>query len=116
MNTVLQVFLIICLVLFLAIILMFLSKKRLNLKYSLVWLAADLFMLIVAVFPGIVDWVGGVFGIAAPVNTVFLFAGMFSLSIILTLTMIVSNMNNKIHRIVQAQALLEKRIRELEGS
>ena len=115
MNTVLQVFLIACLLVFLVIILAFLTKKHLNLKYTLIWLLADLFMLVVAIFPGIVDWLGSVFGIASPVNTVFLFAGMFSLLIILTLTMIVSHMNNRIYRIVQAQAILEKRVRDLEG-
>ena len=60
------------------------------------------------------DWAGSVFGIAAPVNTVFLFAGMFSLIIILSLTMIVSHLNNRIYRIVQTQAILEKRVRDLE--
>ncbi len=71
-------------------------------------------MFILSVFPDIVTVMGTLIGIATPVNTVFLFAGMFMILIIFTLTIIVSHMNNRIYRMVQEQALLEKRVRELE--
>ena len=115
MNNVLQIFLIICLLLFLVIIFRSLSKKQLNLKYTLAWLLADIGMLIVTIFPGIVDFVGELVGIAAPVNTIFLFAGMFMVLIVMTLTFIVSHMNDRIYRLAQTIALLERRIRELES-
>jgi hypothetical protein len=115
MNRVLQVFLIVCLLVFLAIIIRFLTKKRMNIKYSLVWLFADVCMLIVAIFPKIIDIVGAAVGIAAPVNTVFLFAGIFMLLIIFTLTMIVSHLTNRIYRISQVLALVEKRVRDIES-
>ncbi|GMO57686.1 MAG: DUF2304 domain-containing protein [Termitinemataceae bacterium] len=115
MNSVLQIFLIACLLAFLAIIIRFLTKKRMNLKYSLVWLFADTCMLIVAIFPKLVDIAGAAIGIATPVNTVFLFAGIFMLMIILTLTMIVSHLNNKIYKLTQTLALLEKRVRYMES-
>ena len=95
---------------------MFLMRKRLNLKYTLTWLFADFFMLIIAIFPKTIDWIGRLVGIEAPVNTVFLFSGMFSLFIIMTLTMIVSHANDRIYKIAQTQAILEKRIRDLEHS
>lgn len=116
MNIVLQIFLIVCVLIFLAIIIHFLAKNKLNLKYSLTWLAAGIGMLILAIFPDLVTIIGSWVGIAAPVNTVFLFAGMFMLLIIFTLTMIVSHMNKRIYRLTQMQALLEKRVRELENS
>lgn len=114
MNLILQIFLIICVLLFLGIIIYYLAKKKLNLKYSLTWLAAGLCMLVLAVFPQLVEMIGSLVGIATPVNTVFLFAGMFMLLIIFTLTMIVSHMNTRIYKLTQMQALLEKRVRELE--
>lgn len=114
MNKILQIFLITCLTLFLIIIIRFIVKKRLNLKYSLVWLFADIVMLIVTIFPQIVYFIGELIGIAAPVNTIFLFGGIFMILIILTLTFIVSNMNNRIYKMTQSIALLEKRIREME--
>lgn len=114
MNPVLYISLIITVIIFNAIIIHYLAKNKLNLKYSLVWLAAGVGMLILAVFPDIVTVIGTLIGIATPVNTVFLFAGMFMIIIIFTLTIIVSHMNKRIYRMVQEQALLEKRVRELE--
>jgi len=114
MNNVLQIFLIASLVLFFIIIIRFVAKKQLNLKYSLVWLLADIVMIVVTIFPQIVDIVGSFIGIASPVNTIFLFGGIFLILIVLTLTFIVSHMINRIYRMTQSIALLEKRIRELE--
>lgn len=115
MRLILQVFLIVCVLIFLAIIIHYLAKKKLNLRYSLVWLGAGLGMLVIAIFPQIVTVVCGLIGIDTPVNAVFLFAGMFMLLIIFTLTIIVSKMNNQIYRLTQKQAILEKRVRELES-
>lgn len=116
MNYILQIFLTVCVLVFLAVIVYYLAKKRLNLKYSLVWLGAGVGMLVFAIFPQLAEVIGGWVGIAAPVNTVFLFAGMFMLLIIFTLTIIVSHMNNRIYRLTQMQAILEKRVRELENA
>lgn len=116
MNLVLQIFLIVCVLIFLCIIIYYLAKKKLNLKYSLTWLAAGIVMLIFGIFPQLVTIIGSTIGIISEVNTVFLFAGMFMLLIIFTLTIIVSHMNNRIYRLTQMQALLEKRVRELEDT
>ena len=115
MNTVLHVFLIVVVVIFTLIIIRYLTKRRLNLKYSLVWLAACLVMLVLAIFPSLVEKIGLLFGIMTVTSTVFLFAMMFMLVIILTLTMIVSSLNDRIYRLTQLQAILEKRVRELEA-
>lgn len=116
MKIILQIFLIICVLIFLAIIIHYLAKKKLNLKYSLAWLGAGLGMLVIAIFPQIAIKISSLVGIETPVNTVFLFAGMFMLLIIFTLTIIVSHMNNRIYSLTQKQALLEKRVRELENN
>ena len=115
MNIVLHIFLISVVVIFTLIIIGYLVKRRLNLKYSLTWLAACFVMLVLAIFPSLVEKIGNLFGIATITSTVFLFAGMFMLVIIFTLTMIVSHMNNRIYRLTQMQAILEKRVRELEA-
>ena len=115
MNTVLHIFLIVVVVIFTLVIIWYLTKRRLNLKYSLVWLAACLIMLVLAIFPSLVEKIGLMFGIMTVTSTVFLFALMFMLVIIFTLTMIVSSLNDRIYRLTQTQAILEKRVRELEA-
>lgn len=114
MPIVLQVFLVACVLIFLAMIVYFLANKKLNLKFSLVWLAAGVGMLVVAIFPQIAAKVSSLIGIETTSNMVFLFAGLFMLLIIFTLTIIVSKMNNQIYDLTQKQALLEKRVRELD--
>ena len=110
----LQFFLIACLIAFFLIIFYFLTRKKLNIKYTLVWLLMDIGMLTVVLFPQIVEWFGGFIGIATPINTTFLFAGMFLMLIVLTLTAIVSNLSNNLCRFGQYTALLEERVRVLE--
>ncbi len=110
----LRIFFIACILIFLGIILHYLKQRRLNLKYTLVWLLCALAMLFFAIFPDIVGKLGALVGIATPTSTVFVFFNMFSLLIILTLTVIVSHLNNRVYRLTQAQALLERRLRELE--
>ena len=114
LDRTLQIFLIVLILVFLMLILYFLSKKELNLKYALTWLFSSLVLLIIAIFPQIVYRIGGFVGIATPVNTIFLFSGMFTILILLTLTFIVSRLNNRIYRLTQAIALIEKRVREWE--
>ena len=114
MNLTLRIFFIISIVIFLAFILRYLVKKKLNLKYTLVWLATVFAMLIVVIFPSVIEYISALVGIVSTVNAVFLFAGMFTILIVLTLTAIVSHMNNRVYRLTQTQALLEKRVRELE--
>jgi len=115
MNTVLQIFLISCLIIFFIIIMRFVVKKRLSLKYSLIWLATILIMIVVTIFPQIVDRVGQFIGVATPVNTVFLLGGMFLVLIVMSLTFIVSHMNTRIYKMAQTMALMEKRIRDFES-
>lgn len=115
MNIVLQIFLIVCILIFLCVIFYYLKKRKLDLKYSLAWLFAGVGMLILAIFPDLVTFFGNLVGIVSPISTVMVFAGMFMLLIIFTLTAIVSHMTNRIYRLTQKQALLEKRVRELES-
>jgi hypothetical protein len=115
MNLTLQIFFICFALFFLSIILYYLVQKKLNLRYTLVWLITVTTLLILSVFPSIVTVVGNWLGIVSPVNTIFIFAILFILIIVLTLTAIVSHMNNRVYRLAQKQAILEKRIRELEA-
>ncbi len=115
MDIVLQIFFIVSVLFFLMITIHYLTKHKLNLKYSLTWLSACAVMLILAIFPSLVEKIGLLVGIKTVTSTVFVFAGMFMLIIIFTLTMIVSHMNNRIYRLTQTVALLEKRLRQLEN-
>ena len=114
MNETFRVFLIIGIVFYITVLVILMKKQRLNLRYTLTWLLMALVMLLVSIFPQIVVGLAKLLGIASVVNTVFLLEGLFVLLILLSLTSIVSLQTNRIRKLTQTQALLERRVRELE--
>ncbi len=114
MNGILQAFLIIGTILYFIVILSFLRKKSMTLKYSLLWILGGIVMLIAAIFPGTMVFVSNLLGIELASNAVFALGLFFLMLILMSMTSIVSIQSEKIKRMTQAMALMEKRIRELE--
>lgn len=114
MNLNVKIFLIFSILIYAGIIIHFLKKKDLNLRYSLIWIFSAIVMLIVTIFPEIISKFNSFVGIIDTVNSVFILEGMFVLLILLSLTAIVSHLNNRNRQLIQAVALLEKRLRDIE--
>lgn len=72
-------------------------------------------MLLLSIFPQFINWFTGIVGIYEPTNALFAIIFFCIIIILMSLTSIVSKMNEKIKRIIQTIALLEKRVRELES-
>lgn len=96
-------------------ILSLIRKNRLELKYALSWFGAGIFVLILDIFPGLMESMAELIGIASPVNMIFFLGFCFSLVIILTLTVAVSIAASSVKRLTQKVAMLEKKINEKEG-
>lgn len=96
------------------IILYFLKKRALNLKYTLLWLLAGVVMGVLVIFPELLVVVIHLFGIEDNMNGLFIICIAFILMILMALTSIVSRQNAKIRQLVQEIGILDKRIRELE--
>lgn len=114
MNITLRIFLAIAIIFFLVIIINLLRKQKLNLQYSLIWLFSVFVLLLLITFPEIVYWISRIVGIETPVNVVYVIEAMFVLLILLSITIIISDLNEKNRKTIQALAILEKRVRELE--
>jgi hypothetical protein len=115
MAPLLRISLSIGIVVYFVLIIYFLKKKALNLKYTILWIISGLIMLIMVIFPQLVNGVSALLGIVSPVNTIFVLELFFMLLILMSITSIVSRENEKSKRLIQQVALLEKRIRELES-
>lgn len=90
------------------------KKKSLKLKYSLLWFFAGLVMLVLNIFPGILTWFSGLVGFTLPVNALYAFVFFCLIILQVELTAIVSKLSANMVKLTQNQALLEKRIEELE--
>lgn len=91
-----------------------LNKKRLSLRYTLLWIFSGALMLLFAVFPGILSWFSSMIGIMTPTNALFAVMIFCIIMLLISLTAIVSKQTEQIKRLTQSVALLEKRCRELE--
>lgn len=112
----LQITLSVAVICYFIIILYYLKRKMLELKYTLVWLAAGLIMGIMIYFPEILVRFVRMIGIESNMNGLFILCIAFIIMILMTLTSIVSRQQLKIRTLIQEISMLEKRIRELEDN
>lgn len=84
-------------------------KRSLELKYALTWLFLIAGLLLVVLVPGLLNLLSGILGIYSPVNMVFFLGFLFSIVLIFTLTMSISNNSNRVRKMAQKIALNEYR-------
>ena len=106
--------LIIGVIVYFVIILMFLKKKSLSLKYTLLWLLAGVVLGIMVGWPELLTWFIRILGIADNMNGLFVLCIVFIIMILMSLTSIVSKQAGRIKNLTQTVSKMEKRIRELE--
>lgn len=95
-------------------ILYLMKKGKLEVKYSIIWMAFSATMILFACFPYIVLVLGDILRVYNPVNFIFLTQIIFILLILLSVSAVISGFSRKIKQLAQANAVLEKRVRELE--
>lgn len=113
-NIVLQASIISGVAFFTLLILLFLRKKAFSFKYALLWLLTATAMLLLGIFPKILINISRALGFEVASNALFTLLLGFVIVILFQLTAIASQQSEKIKTLVQVNALLEKRIRELE--
>lgn len=89
-------------------------KKRLEVRYALIWLILGFGILLFDIVSGLTEWMANLLGIAAPVNMLFFLGFLFSLFIIYGLTRTVSQLSNQVKHLTQQLALLEKELYDRE--
>lgn len=97
------------------IIFTLLKKGLMTVKYSLLWLVFAVAMLLFALDPYIVYVLRDLLDMVMPSNLVFMMLFCFVLLVLLSLSIAISQLADKSKTLTQANALLEKRVRELEA-
>lgn len=114
MSSTLRTISIIAILVYFIVVFRLLKKGRLALKHTLLWLLMGMVMAILVFFPDLLVGICTLCGIADGMNGLFTFSIGFILCLLMSLTAIVSKQSDRIKNLVQDNALLEKRIRELE--
>lgn len=102
-------------ILFLVMMIELIRKKKVMLKYALLWLLSGVVMLVLAIFPQLLDTMAGLIGVYDPVNALFAILLCCGLMLMISFSVIVSGNKKAIVKLTQEISLLENRIRELEG-
>ena len=110
----LRIILIVSIITYFVMILMFLKRKALALKYTLLWLAAGIVLGIMVIWPRTLVWFVHLLGITSNMNGLFILCIAFLIMILMSITSIVSGQSEKIKNLTQTISKMEKRIRDLE--
>lgn len=114
MSGSLQIGLLLASIIALIFVIVSVKKRKLNIKYSIVWIMWAILSLVMAIFPQTFYELSHLLGIEMPVNAVFLI--MIGLLYALTFYayMMVSKHNDEIIQLTYEVASLKKKIEEIE--
>lgn len=93
----------------LIVVLLQLRKRRIPVKYSLVWILSSLIILLIAIVPGMFISIAKLLGFVTMSNLVIAMFIFILLMISLTLTVIVSGQRKKITLLMQEVSILKSR-------
>lgn len=88
-----------------------LKRKKILLKYALVWFFASFIMIFCALTPNLMTNIANLLGIEKASNMVFLFLIGINLMITFILTMIISNQKNKIITLVEEIGIIKEQMK-----
>jgi len=101
-------------ILFLVMMIDLIRKNRVTVKYALLWLLSGVIMIVLAVFPHLLDLLAGLIGVYSPVNALFAILLCCGLVLMISFSVIMSGNKKAIVKLTQEISLLENRIRKLE--
>lgn len=100
-----QVIIAVIIIAALVVIVNMVKKKALELRYALAWIVVGVCILILDIFPKLIEKLSIMMGIYSPINMLFFWGFCFSLGIIFVLTVAVSRMSIRIKELAQELAL-----------
>ena len=115
MGLELRISLFIAIAVYMTLIVVLLRKKSLNLKYSLLWMFMAVVLLVMVAFPGLVEFLAGLIGVASYINAIFMSFIFFILLLVVSLSSIVSKQRREIKTLIQNMEILKKEIEELKN-
>lgn len=89
------------------IIIYLVSKNKISVKYSIIWLIPSFILLVFIVTPNLLMYITKFFGFQTSSNMIFALIIALILMIIISLTVIVSQQKSQIRRLIQEISLIK---------
>jgi hypothetical protein len=99
----------------LGVVIELIRARKLRERYALLWLATAGVILVFAVWRSGLHQLSGALGIAYPPNALFALAMLFVIVLLLHYSTVISKLSDRSTTLTQRLALMEERLRELEG-
>lgn len=93
------------------VVLELVRRRRLQERYSMLWLATCLVLIVLAAVPGLLNRISSTVGIAYPPNALFIAVSGFVLLVLLNFSIAVSRLSEQTSRLAQRLAMLEEQSR-----
>jgi hypothetical protein len=99
----------------LGVVIELIRARKLRERYALLWLATAGVILVFAVWRSGLYHLSDALGIAYPPNALFALAMLFVIVLLLHYSTVISKLSDRSTTLTQRLALMEERLRELEG-
>ena len=114
MSSSLRLWVFIVALIIILVIVQILRKGRVPIKYSLLWFISASIIMLVAVFPNILNFMANLMGFKTISNMVIGIMLVILLFITMSLTIIVSGQKEKITLLIQEVSILKRKVEEDE--
>ncbi len=114
LNIQLQITLIIASLIFFIIVFNASIKKKLSIRYSVLWFALSLFFIILSIWPNSIMLINNIIKIREPIHTVFLIIFSFILLLVFTYNYTISKLVSENRMLIQELGIVKKRLNDLE--
>lgn len=88
-------------------------KKKVDLRYALPWILVGFVMLVLDVFPQLLGKMATFLGFKLPINMLFFLGFCFALLILFIQTVTISNLSEKVKKLTQEEALMNKTVEDV---
>jgi hypothetical protein len=90
-------------------------RQKIRDEYSLIWFAVALFFLIISISRPLIDTIAALLGIEYGPAALFLILITVILWVLIRLSILISEHENKVRTLIQEHALLKERLEAMEG-
>jgi len=101
----------VCVLLLVALFLL-LRTQRLREKYSVIWFAVIVGVVVLGFVPAITTWLSSVLGVTTPLNLVFILASLVLLTVCIQLSIEISTLEESSRTVAEELALLRLELRQ----
>ncbi|MBR1773093.1 MAG: DUF2304 domain-containing protein [Eubacterium sp.] len=108
----LQIVVIVAMALALIYLIRQIFRKKLDIKYGIIWLGMSILIMVFAIWPNLLGRLSDLMGIASPVNMLFFIGLVLQMAAIYVLSRNVGVLLDKVRRMSQEIAILNKKLND----